>query len=448
MDRSKFPDFSNEKQCRQYIKAIVWFAVILRTLFALKSLFYINAHDAGLEYFSPIQFNNTGHLAYIDYIVKHKSFPAIDITNVLGEPSQFYHPPLFHTIAALVKALVNALGLSDRVAFEVIQQVNMTFSCISLFVCVRILDELALSGKGKILATILCAFNPGFITIGSEMNNDCLMTLFCLLSILYTLRWLKQQTWKNITLIMVFLVLGMLTKTSAVLIAPAIGMAFLYKLITSRDTRIPLIKQYIFFGFTSIPLGLSWVLRNYFRYSVPFNYVPKLTTDSVQYVGNAPLLKRLFVPSIEQLTNSHFDYHKYSPVKFSNIWGQMFQTMNLDEGILSNSGRTLTTALNVSSIILYIVLLVMFILYLIRRNRTDERLVLGGTYFSLMIMFVLFAFQYPWICSMSFRYIAVTWVVLAAGAIKYAEKKPRLLLTTSICSFVYSFISIVAYLLF
>lgn len=448
MDRSRFPDFSNEKRCQQYIKVIVWFAVFLRSLFALKAHFSINAHDAGILGFSPFTFNDTGHLAYIDHLIKYKSFPVIDITNVLGEPSQFYHPPVFHMIAAFLKVIVNSLGLSDFVAYEVIQQVNMTFSCVSLFVCVKIFDELELSGKGKLIATMLCAFNPGFITIGTEMNNDCLMTLFCLLSILYTLKWMKRQTWKNIILIMIFLVLGMLTKTSAVLIAPAIGMAFLYKLITSKDTRIHLIKQYVFFAMTSIPLGLSWVLRNYIRFSVPFNYVPSLEKTDLQYVGNVSALKRLLLPSIEQLSNSHVDYYRYPSSKFSNIWGQMFQTMNFDEGILWHSSTALSVLMNVSSIILYIVLLVLFIKFLIRKYDTEKRLVLGFTYFTLMIMFVAFAFQYPWVCSMNFRYIAVTWVALVAGGIKYAEGKTISLRTVSVCSVVYSCISVAAYMFF
>lgn len=437
-----------EQDYKRYAKYVILIAIVFRMLYALKSIFCITDHDIGIIDVSTYELNGVGHLSYIDFLIRNKAFPAVDL-NFTGFPPQFYHPPLFYIVGALIKSIVNSIGLSDVFSYEVIQQVNMIFSCVCLIACVKIIDEFKLSSSTRLLAISICAFNPIFTIIGIELNNDCLMTMFCLFALLYTIRWLKDSSWKNTMLIMVFLVLGMLSKTSAVLIAPAIGAAFLYRLVVSIKNKteiMGLIRKFVVFGVTSIPLGLSWVIRNRILYDVPFNYVPSLPDDQWQYLGNYSPISRILSPSIKQMTSFSTDFA--DPDNFKNIWGQMLQSMTFDEGILYNPNPILPMVLLWSIAALYLVLLYSFIRYLISKENLAEKLVLGLAHIVLLIMFIAFAYQYPHICTVHYRYIVVAFVVMAIGATKFIEKKNILKRITGILTAISAISFVFAYLLY
>ena len=167
----------------------------------------------------------------------------------------------------------------------------------------------------------------------------------------------------------------------------------------------------------SIPLGTSYVLRNWFLFQVPPNYVPNLGPNNPQYVGSCSVLRRLGLPSIRQLFSARI--HWEEPANFCNIWWQTALTMALDEGILvlRNTAQKVCTVLLVwSGAGTVILLLVGTIRSLLSRAvAIPVKLLLGIGYSVLMGSFVVFAFQYPHICTMNFRYIYNTLIFLAAG---------------------------------
>ena len=387
---------------------------MLKLIYALQVSCYVSPHD--LDRLSDWVQRTNGHLGYIQYLYQYRHLLQ---TSPVGA-GQFYHPPLFYLVGAAVMQLFYTMGDPIEPVFELLQLVNTLFACGIAFVGWRILTHLEVTGKKLVVLTAFLSFGPTLYWLGTELNNDCLMTLLQAMTIEQTILWAKKPRTGVIIKMALLLALAMLTKTSAVLIAPAIGCVFLYELIRrirQKDGVWPLIGQFALFAVISIPLGTSYVLRNWFLFQVPPNYVPNMGPNDPQYVGSCSVLRRLGLPSIRQLFSARI--HWEEPANFCNIWWQTALTMALDEGILvlRNTAQKVCAVLLIWSCAGSILVLLAGTVraLLSKKASIPVRLLLGVGFCAVFGSYVLFCFQYPHLCTMNFRYIYNTLIFLAAG---------------------------------
>jgi hypothetical protein len=436
---------------KHYTDYILLISFILKMFYAIKKIFCVTDHDLQVLEVNPFVIGPTGHLGYINYIIEHLSLPPV-ITEYNDFPPQFYHPPVFYVFGALVKGIAEKLGVPEIICYEILQQLNMVFAFLCIYVLYKILNELKISAKMTMLLMLLVAFSPIYLTLGVEINNDCIMTLFCLLAVHRVIIWYKKRTLKDIVLTGLFLALGILSKTSAVLISPALGAVFacaFFEKGQNSESRKKLAGQYGAFLAVSVPLGLSWVIRNYVMYKVPFSYVPAVVGRQPQYTGDIPVIARLGLPSMKQLTLWKLDI--FHPEDQPSILGQIIQSQTFDEGLLLNPDPVTPMILLWSYWLLYL-----FAFYLLVRFVADRKIklpvkLLLGLLFAVPVASIyMFAFQYPALCSVSARYIAapLTMLFVAAGyfADKTAKKWPSAVFSAAIV-FVTAF-SVIDYVLF
>lgn len=436
---------------KHYTDYILLISFILKMFYAIKKIFCVTDHDLQVLEVNPFVIGPTGHLGYINYIIEHLSLPPV-ITEYNDFPPQFYHPPVFYVFGALVKGIAEKLGVPEIICYEILQQLNMVFAFLCIYVLYKILNELKISAKMTMMLMLLVAFSPIYLTLGVEINNDCIMTLFCLLAVHRVIIWYKKRTVKDIVLTGLFLALGMLSKTSAVLISPALGAVFacaFFEKGQNSESRKKLAGQYGAFLAVSVPLGLSWVIRNYVMYKVPFSYVPAVVGRQPQYTGDIPVIARLGLPSLKQLTLWKLDI--FHPEDQPSILGQIIQSQTFDEGLLLNPDPVTPMILLWSYWLLYL-----FAFYLLVRFVADRKIklpvkLLLGLLFAVPVASIyMFAFQYPALCSVSARYIAapLTMLFVAAGyfADKTAKKWPSAVFSAAII-FVTAF-SVIDYVLF
>lgn len=240
------------------------------------------------------------------------------------------------------------------------------------------------------------------------------MSFFLSLVVLNAVKWANSPRMTTIAKMGLFLALSMLSKTSGVLIAPALSLLFLWSLLEKKAPLKELFGQYLVFGLISIPLGLSWVLRENILFGMPFNYVLEQASDSFQYVGDCSLIARIGLPSIRQLSTTKIVWSYRQ--EYSNIWGQTLFSMCLDEGILpvqTDLEYYMVISLYWMNSILYI--LSFFSLLgsvFVKKDSGKIWAFLMAIYLTLMGSYILFAFQQPFICTTNFRYIWLTLVPL------------------------------------
>ena len=263
--------------------------------------FIAGADDGLLE-----KFNNRRHAEYIEYIAKYLKLPDVDPS---GGLSQLYHPPFHHIIAGLWLRLNMTFGMSYKSAVEGIQFLTVFYSSSCMITGYKIFREIGMSGKKLFRATALLSLFPWFFLFAGGVNNDMLSVALGFGAILTTIRWYKNSKISNLMMVAVTLGLGMFTKLSMGLLAPAIAYVFLMKFISvckKRDNFIVTKKGekeigviYMIFGFglfalVVFPLGLGWQVKNLILWEMPLTYVPSLSHTNVQYIGFHSVFERFF----------------------------------------------------------------------------------------------------------------------------------------------------------
>lgn len=381
---------------------IILAGVVLRFGYMLYTPFFIRGHDVGTP-------EGYGHLGYM-----------VRLYNLEGLPSsygnQFYHPPFAHiagALAAKVYALLSGATDIDTI-FGAARLIPCFASCALLIVSCRLFDEFGLSRRAKVVAVTVATFHPTFILLSASVNNDMLMILFMMTAFLYTVRWYKDPSYKNILLLALAIGSAMSTKFSGALVAVFTAAVFLAVLIRKiREKQAAgLFYQFSAFAVLCIPLGLWYHIRNLKLLGQPLGYVAKMSPESALYVGDVTFARRFLAFSLPDMLR-----HVYcNPYDDFRLWEYLVKCALFGEFTFSQKHDLFAVILIFSSLILIVLSLGAMVWFLFA-DRTKNRLAvlsLTALWALLMVSYVLFNMKYPFGCTMDFRYIVPT---IISGAV-------------------------------
>ena len=374
---------------------------------------------------------------HVDYILKIYETGKLPETNKV----QQYHPPLYHIISAVWLKVIDIFYFSAEIRLESLQIPTCIYSIMTLFIIWKILDELEIKNRIKIIAMSVCSFHPIFVYMSGLINNDTLLTMFSILSILYIIKWFKKQTYKNTILLAIIIGLGTLTKSSMlvnlIMTVIAVFIKFLEVLYKEEYKKVKvIILQTLVFCLISIPLILSFPIRNY----ILFGQAPFAVHDAAieLYVGNDDLISRFGIFNKEILNNTlgYKDQNVLSYVIKSAI---VFETNRPD--VFG------TTFVKILSIIFIVLALISMIILLFSKDRKNLILILS--YILWIVFFVSFNYQMPNSCTMHARYIITGIVISIICLTKLVQEKNNKKLEIAIISFstIYSISSMLLVLL-
>ena len=379
---------------------------LLRCCYVLYTSVYTRQHDVG-------SFNDYyGHAGYVHYLFEYGHLPDFDVSTV----DQFYHPPLHHIICAIWWKMLSTIGIMDAYSQSALQTLTLFYSSVCMILSYRIFRELQLKGAGIVAAFAIIAFHPTFVIFAGSINNDILSVLFMLLAVLYSIRWYRSRKFFDVMIIAVAVGLGMMTKTSAYMVAFGIAFLFLFAMIRDKKNFKKYLIQFICFAVVCVPLALWWNIKNSIQYNLPLAYVQRQGEGSRwQYVGDHGFFERLFdfsklfeAPVFDQWTNRAGKvYNEYNPMI------SLLKTSMFGEYIHDYSYPTITFAANVlfwSNLVLVLVAAACLVYAVVR---TIKRKDYDVSYISLMITYVLmvffyyiFCFAYPHHCTENIRYVS------------------------------------------
>ena len=392
---------------RTLIMLMIAAGIVLRFVYVLYTDSGSRQHDVGF-------WNWTwGHANYIEYWYQNGlKLPDFDVRSIW----QYYHPPLHHWLMALLLKLLTLFGMEYETACQALQILPMTYSAVILAVCYRIFRHIRLSGLPLVVAMGILCFHPTFVLMGGFFNNDILCVLLMLLSVMFALRWYKEPTLKRIIPIALSIGLGMMTKLSAWMPAPAIALLFLYVFVKNIKAWKRFLGQFALFGVICAPLGLWWQIRNYFAFGVPITYVPYLSEQDAQYCGNMSAVKRLFDFGNGQLS---YVYMAFTDPNFGAPYSEYNPTLGLIKTSLFGEGQNGISDIHFPQIavtgpilfwigvILGVLCFVSFVVMMIRRDSGLDGM--SRVFFSvfaatMLISFYSFCFKFPFTCTMNIRY--------------------------------------------
>ena len=370
-----------------------------------------------------------GHAGYIKYWYENGlKLPDFDVRSYW----QYYHPPFHHWMMALLMKILTFLGVDFYKAGEAAQILPMLYSSLTMIVSYKVFRAVKLGGTPLIAATAIVCFHPTFIIFGGSFNNDMLLMLFMMAAILWGLRWYREPTLGNIVPLAFCIGLGMMTKLSGWMVAPAVAFMFLVILIRNIKKPLKYIGQYALFGVICVPLGLWWQVRNLIKFKIPLTYVPDLGSNSPMYSGNMPLTERLFSFGNGQLdyiygTNTYVGapFNEYNPTL------GLFKTAAFDECANSICDRNYPQIhitgpiLFWISVVLFLICFVCFIVSMIRKSENIngvERFYFALLFGVILVSYYMFCIAYPLACTFNIRY-AMPLIPLCAMGLAMATQR-------------------------
>ena len=380
---------------------LIFGGLVLRLMYISYTGVSTRQHDVGHFVKGDI-----GHAGYMLYLLEKRHMPDFDPRYV----NQFYHPPLHHIIGALILAAVRALGFDYlKVGPKVIQCFTVAYSTAFSVLMWRTLKKLGIHGRPLVLTTAIGVFHPSLIILSGSINNDMLAAMLTMAAVFFIVRWSKEQQLGDILGAAFSMGLGMMTKLSAVLIAPAVATVFLMVLIRKKAEWKRLLPQFLLFGGVCAPLGLWFPLKNLILYGVELGYVPSLGDDSGQFIDKAPL-ERITDWSLKQLSSPftqwewyHDDYNEYNPV-IALLKNAMFDEDAPFIGSLSL--QSFCTALFIAGTVTALVSV--FALCVMFSNKEklpyEMKLMISEIFVVVFGCYILFCFNYPQVCTQNMRY--------------------------------------------
>jgi len=174
-----------------------------------------------------------------------------------------------------------------------------------------------------------------------------------------------------------------------------------------------LLGQYAVFGIISVPIGMSFYVRNLVKFNMSIFWVYELPEDSWQYTGNIPVINRFLWPIPSEFVDNLRNFKLGCGY---NVWMQIIRTSVLGEWDMANVGKMIKVLavflMLVGALVAFMAFCAFIKVFVVggiqKQIRMSDCLVFTIGYAVNMICYLLFAYNYPQECSMNFRYIVIT----------------------------------------
>ncbi len=386
-----------------HITAVIFLLCIaIRVVYILATPWNERQHDVFV-------FETQGHAGYIYTLMKTGKLPD---TNT----GLFYHPPLHPYLMSLVGNLLSkAINTTEQV-FETLQLLTAYYSLMCGYVFLKILNFLKMRQGTQVLFFAFFSLHPSLIIFSGSINNDILCLLLSMCTVLYLVRFWQSQDIKNALLMALFLGLAMMTKLSAVTLAPIIAAVFIIRLIKPAEKRTfkNVLVNELCFGALSIPLGMWYPIRNFIKFGQPVGYVMPIGKDHALYCGDRSIFERFISFPVRQL----FDNPYCLPEEDYNIPSYIVKCSMFGEYSFEFPKWAVQILLAVNcAVIIYCVFASVWLLM----KKNSQSIILTAVSAVSLLFFIWFNIRYPNGCSMDFRYISISLASSAAVGAMYFD---------------------------
>ena len=406
---------------------ILILGILVRLYLVYKTPFDVSSHDVGYAGGMTSDKLGSGHIGYIEYICKNEALPNFNPTSRWS----FYNPPAFHSAAAIFLRFGLSLGLPEAAAWEFVQY--LPFLCIAATVIFAwlLFKEFHIGSLPTLLSVAMLSFHPSLTHQALALNNDAPALMLTVLALYFAVRWYRTQALRTLVGVAICIGLGMMTKLSVALIAPPIAIIFLYKFF-KKKTYLRHVKHFSLFAVICAPLGLFFPIRNAILYDMPLTYVQSLSETSKQFIGNHSLSERFGLPAFSDFLRTEASFSSAHELGFAdhNLWSQTLRSSLFDDNALTlktGTQETLASALMIITVLLAVTVTVLAVIGLVRARDTAPVLRIAVSFASLLLLFnfLKFCIDYPFTCTVHFRYITPLLVLAGVGMGLWWKKGSR-----------------------
>lgn len=207
---------------RQNIAADLVFAVA----FGL-NLWYVAASFGNVR-----QYDYYNFFMHADYFVSHNFFVS---SPVLYFQSVYFQPPLWGLIAGVVTKLCMLFGAAKESGFDYVRFISLFCVSGAGIMFWRLTDVLKFTSGVKLGVFCFLLFFPASGIMANLVNNDA-PVYFLMTAMLYqAYMWQQQGQFRNAVCLSGLLFLAGMTKFSGLMVAPGIGVLWLFSFIAAKN---------------------------------------------------------------------------------------------------------------------------------------------------------------------------------------------------------------------
>ena len=202
--------------------------------------------------------SNDDHFTVIQLILKTDRLPE------KADCWECYQPKFFHYTAAKFLQLTGLENTNPSTMILPVEMLNYTAGLITILVIGLFLYRLPdKNGLLKVLAFGLAALNPNLIGISAQVTNDAFAILFSTLALICTYAYLQKKSPFPFLLMLLFIILGISSKTNVWITAIAILLALLVKAWMEKQERVRTLCIAGLFGLVTLILSIFNPLNQY-----------------------------------------------------------------------------------------------------------------------------------------------------------------------------------------
>ncbi|MBU0763014.1 MAG: glycosyltransferase family 39 protein [Candidatus Altiarchaeota archaeon] len=228
---------------------VLWFIFLLSSPM-IAAFGYVNLYD------------NDPHFVPIQRILTNKPLDSLSCAQCIRQPHLYYY-----VSANLIRALSVHHVYSQ---LNIARSLNVISGILILFLIFSVIKNSSYSNRVKIIGFGLIALNPTLVTINSQISNDSFTILFSTLTLLFFIKLLRKTNYINFFLMLLFTVLALATKSTALIIFIGISLSLIVKSLANFRRK----KQMMtFLGFSLLYVIIVLLIMYLFipYYSLRFN---------------------------------------------------------------------------------------------------------------------------------------------------------------------------------
>lgn len=416
---------------------VIIFSVLLG--YNIYTPFTARQHD-GRNFSAP---EHGGHFGYIGYIFYNNSLPT-------GSPADtwcFYNPPLFYIVSAIFLKIWTVFSNSLDLGIENLQLLSMIYTIIFDIYVYKILKEINIK-KSLIPSILFVSLSPAMIIMSGSINNDILSIALATMAIYYTIIWYKTDSLKDLIKIAITISLSIMTKISTALIAIAIAIVFLKKVINNRKDFKRYVKHFSIFALIALPIGLWFPIKNLVLYDIPFTYVQSVDLSNDSNISKYSTFDRFFKINDGHLKTININMSKENAEY--NLYTTTLKSFIIDEHIDYESSpilRFIIPYIFYLSIFISILYLINIVYVIINRKKLCNNWIYFFLFISILqiLSYISFCFNYPFTFTMNFRYIVPTLITYAVITSTASENNEKFYLVNTCMSIIFIISAIIMF---
>ncbi len=403
-----------------------WIGFVFLVGFFLKLVYDINAGylyptaDVGTWENMVGKIPNEGHIGVIQYYYTYFRFPDVD----LRQFPEFTNPPLFYWVSAGILFLIHhVMGWAVGTSLHLLQCVNVIYVLVGSACGVGMVYRFGIRGRKLTISFLFLSFFSAFYILGASLTPDAMAFMFSMLALSNGLVWYETRRSRDFYKTAIAIGFGLMSSFTVLMILPAVYTLYYFAKRDGRRNETPLGRQLLISVIFIALLGGWWPVFRMVKYHIPLFYSRFKDIKSYSVSGYS-IFSRLRIPTVKELTElNSVGLPKYE----HNIWAQIFKTA-LTGFAPPQTG--LRSTRNIAVFTLYLSIFLSILMHIMwfymmctaRLEKPMKRFLAVG-YFSMLLVFIILCFRYPYTYMMDFKLIAPTVIfpVIGSGLCGYGS---------------------------